>query len=361
MVSLEWRTNVLRFIDQTRLPHEERYIETADYREVGEAIRRLQIRGAPAIGVAAAYAIVLCACDEKIDSMRALSEEFYHAINFLSQTRPTAVNLFASLERMRKTFEKNNRADLANMRRLLLMEARQMQQEDADACRKIGEFGAQLITEGASILTHCNTGALATAGSGTAQSIITTASKEGKVVRVFVDETRPLFQGARLTTWELQRAGIDVTLITDSTAGLLMQNRAVDCVIVGADRIAANGDIANKIGTYPLAVLAQRHSIPFYVAAPTTTIDLQLRSGRNIPIEERAAEEVTDVNGMRIAAEGISVFAPAFDVTPSELITAIVTELGVVKPPFAKSIASLGSDGVSQPEPPKLYNKWQRA
>jgi methylthioribose-1-phosphate isomerase len=361
MVSIEWRTNALRFIDQTKLPHEETYIETADYREVGEAIRRLQIRGAPAIGVAAAYAIVLCACDEKIDSLRALNEEFYHAFNFLSQTRPTAVNLFASLERMRKTFEKNNRADLTNMRRLLLMEARQMQQEDADACRKIGEFGAPLITEGASILTHCNTGALATAGNGTAQSIITTAAKEGKVVRVFVDETRPLFQGARLTAWELQRAGIEVTLITDSTAGLLMQNRAVDCVIVGADRVAANGDTANKIGTYPLAVLAQRHGIPFYVAAPTTTIDFQLRTGRNIPIEERAAEDVTDVNGRRIAAEGINVFAPAFDMTPSEFISAIVTELGVLKPPFGKSIASMGGENPSQPDSPKLYSKWQRA
>jgi methylthioribose-1-phosphate isomerase len=361
MVFMEWRTNALRFIDQTKLPHEETYVETADYREVGEAIRRLQIRGAPAIGVAAAYAIVLCACDENIDSMRALNEEFYHAFNFLSQTRPTAVNLFASLERMRKAFEKNSRADLTNMRRLLLMEARQMQQDDSDACRKIGEFGAPLITEGASILTHCNTGALATAGTGTAQSIITTAAKEGKVVRVFVDETRPLFQGARLTAWELQRAGIDVTLITDSTAGLLMQNRAVDCVIVGADRIAANGDTANKIGTYPLAVLAQRHSIPFYVAAPTTTIDLQLRSGRNIPIEERAAEDVTDVNGVRIAAEGVNVFAPAFDMTPNELISAIVTELGVLKQPFVKSIATMGREDTPQLEQPKLYNKWQRS
>jgi methylthioribose-1-phosphate isomerase len=361
MVSIEWRNNALRFIDQTKLPHEESYVETADYREVGEAIRRLQIRGAPAIGVAAAYALVLCASDEKIESMRALSEEFYHAINFLSQTRPTAINLFGALERMRKTFEKNNRADLRNMRRLLLMEAKQMQQEDADACGRIGEFGAQLIAEGATILTHCNTGALATAGTGTAQSIITTAAKQGKVVRVYADETRPLFQGARLTVWELKRAGIDVTLITDSTAGVLMQNRAVDCVIVGADRIAANGDTANKIGTYMLAVLAQRHGIPFYVAAPTTTIDMQLRSGRNIPIEERAATDVTEFNGMRIAAEGVDVFAPAFDVTPNDLISAIITEVGVLKPPFAKSISTMGKEESRRPEPPKLYSKWQRA
>ncbi len=341
MVALDWQNGQLRFIDQTRLPHEEVFIETADYRIVGEAIRKLQIRGAPAIGVAAAYALVLAANESAVDSMRVLNEEFYAAINYLSQTRPTAVNLFASIERMRKVFEQNSRADLQNMRRLILAEAKSIQEEDIDACRRIGEVGAALIGSQSTILTHCNTGALATAGNGTAQSVITTAAKQGNVQRVYVDETRPLFQGARLTAWELMKAGVDVTLITDSTAGILMQNRAVDLVIVGADRIAANGDTANKIGTYVLAVLARQHGVPFYVAAPMSTIDHSTRTGRSISIEERNASEITHVAGKRIAAKGVSVFAPAFDVTPNEFITAIVTEAGILKPPFADSLAAL--------------------
>ena len=358
MVSVEWRNGLIRFIDQTKLPHLETYVETADHRVVGEAIRALQIRGAPAIGVAAAYAMVLSANDETIGSVQELNNEFYSAFNYLSQTRPTAVNLFSSLERMRRVFEQNTRADLKNMRRLLLMEAKHIHQEDIDACRKIGEFGATLINQGATILTHCNTGALATTGTGTAQSVITTAAKQGKVARVFADETRPLFQGARLTVWELMNEGIDVTLITDGTAGLLMQNREIDLVIVGADRIAANGDTANKIGTYPLAVLAGRHSVPFYIAAPTTTFDARARSGRNIPIEERNPADVTDVNGVRVAAQGVKVFAPAFDVTPNELISGIVTEVGVLKPPFGQSIAAMVKGEPPTGEQPK--NKWQR-
>ncbi len=341
MVSVEWRNGKVRFIDQTKLPFEETYIETADYRVVGEAIRVLQIRGAPAIGVAAAFSLALAANAETISSIHQLGEEFYTAINFLSSTRPTAVNLFMSLDRMRRVLDQNSHADLTNMRRLILAEAKAIQQEDIEACRKIGEFGAVLIGSTASILTHCNTGALATAGTGTAQSVITTAAKQGKVARVFADETRPLLQGARLTAWELMRAGIDVTVVTDSTAGLLMQNREVDLVIVGADRIAANGDTANKIGTYMLAVLARQHGVPFYIAAPTTTIDFKARTGRNIPIEERNARDITHIGSMRIAANGVQVFAPAFDVTPNEFITAIVTEVGVLKPPFGESIAAL--------------------
>lgn len=341
MVALEWKSGQLRFIDQTRLPHDEVYIETADYRVVGEAIKKLQIRGAPAIGVAAAYALVLASHDPSIESMRTLNEEFYAAINYLSQTRPTAVNLFASLERMRKVFDQHSRADLPNMRRLILAEAKSIQEEDIDACRRIGEVGAALIGFPSNVLTHCNTGALATAGNGTAQSVITTAAKAGNVQRVYVDETRPLFQGARLTAWELMKAGVDITLITDSTAGILMQNRAVDLVIVGADRIAANGDTANKIGTYVLAVLARQHGVPFYVAAPMSTIDFSTRTGRSISIEERHPSEITHVAGNRIAAKGVSVFAPAFDITPNEFITAIVTEAGILKPPFAESLAAL--------------------
>ncbi len=361
MVSVEWRNGLLRFIDQTKLPHQEVYIETADYRIVGEAIRKLQVRGAPAIGVAAAYALVLAANDATVSSMSVLDEEFYSAINYLSQTRPTAVNLFAALERMRRTFEQNSRADLANMRRFLLNEAKAIQQEDIEACRKIGEFGSTLIESPSSILTHCNTGALATAGNGTAQSVITTAAKKGNVLRVFADETRPLFQGARLTAWELLQAGIDVTVITDSTAGILMQNREIDLVIVGADRIAANGDTANKIGTYVLAVLARQHGVPFYVAAPTTTIDFKARSGRNIPIEERNPRDVTHIGNMRIAAEGVKVFAPAFDVTPNELIRGIVTEVGVLKPPFTQSIAALRKTDGQTPNQEAPQSKWQRA
>ncbi len=341
MVSLEWRNTSLRYIDQTKLPHEEVYVETSDYRVVAEAIRRLQIRGAPAIGVAAAYAVVLAVANAQVASVRELSDEVYAAINHLSQTRPTAVNLFTALGRMRRVFEQSSRADLKTIQRHLLMEAKQIHAEDVEACRRIGEFGAAILPNGVSILTHCNTGALATTGTGTAQSVITTAAKQGKVTRVFADETRPLFQGARLTTWELMQAGVDVTLITDSTAGFLMHNREVDVVIVGADRIAANGDTANKVGTYTLAVLAERHGIPFYVAAPTTTFDLQARSGRNIPIEERDPSDVTDVNGMRIAPEGVKVLAPAFDVTPGELIHAIITDRGVLKPPFTQSIAAM--------------------
>ncbi len=361
MVSLEWRSGALRFIDQTKLPHEESYIETSDYRVVGEAIRSLQIRGAPAIGVAAAYALVLCAHDDSIGSVTALSDEFYNAFNALAQTRPTAINLFASLERMRKTFDQNHRADIQNMRRLLLIEAKSIQEEDVEACRKIGEYGAALITQGATILTHCNTGALATAGNGTALGIITTAAKSGKVARVFVDETRPLFQGSRLTAWELQQAGIETTVITDSTAGLLMQNRNTDYVIVGADRIAANGDTANKIGTYVLAVLAHHHHIPFYVAAPTSSFDFQARSGRNIPIEERAPEEITHVNGVRIAAEGVNVFAPAFDITTNDLISAIVTEIGVLKPPFSESISAMAKESAGRRGQPQQFSKWRSA
>jgi methylthioribose-1-phosphate isomerase len=341
MTSVEWVAGKVRFIDQTLLPQEEVYVETRDYRIVGEAIRKLQIRGAPAIGVAAAFAVLLAVDGEEITSMDLMEKEFYAAINHLSQTRPTAVNLFSALGRMRKAFTQASSSGVISTRYNLLQEARAIQQEDIEACRRIGEYGAALIQRGSRLLTHCNTGALATAGDGTAQSIITVAVKQGKVELVFVDETRPLFQGARLTAFELLKEGIEVVLITDSTAGLLMQQRQVNAVVVGADRIAANGDVANKIGTYPLAVLAERHMVPFYVAAPTSTIDFGSKNGRQIPVEERSAEEVTVVAGAHIAPKGVRVFAPAFDITPHQLITAIVTEAGVVKPPYGESLAKL--------------------
>ncbi|MFN0157859.1 MAG: S-methyl-5-thioribose-1-phosphate isomerase [Bacteroidota bacterium] len=341
MTSVEWVEGQVRFIDQTRLPAEEVYIRTADYREVGEAIRRLSIRGAPAIGVAAGFALSLAANNPSITTNDQLNNAFYDAVNFLARTRPTAVNLFVALGRMRRALEHTDPPEVDSIRRRLLEEALAMQREDIDACKRIGELGATLIQRGSTILTHCNTGELATAGSGTAQSVITTAAGQGKVARVFVDETRPLFQGARLTAWELLKQGVDAILITDSTAGLLMKEREINAVIVGADRIAANGDTANKIGTYALAVLARHHNVPFYVAAPMSTIDEGTPTGRYITVEERSDEEVTHVAGTRIAAEGVRVFAPAFDVTPNELITAIITERGILYPPFDTAILRL--------------------
>jgi methylthioribose-1-phosphate isomerase len=341
MTSVEWVAGNVRFIDQTKLPHEERYVESADYRVVGEAIKKLQIRGAPAIGIAAAFAVCLAVNDQSIASAQELEKEFTAAANYLSQTRPTAVNLFAALTRMRRVYKQFSPLGVIATRLHLLEEAIGIHQEDVEACRKIGKLGATLLNPGATILTHCNTGALATGGEGTALSIITTAAKDGKIRRVFVDETRPLLQGARLTSWELIKQEIETILITDSTAGYLLQQSQVSAVIVGADRIAANGDVANKIGTYPLAVLAERHMIPFYVAAPTSTVDTTSKSGAQIPIEERAAEEITHIAGIHVAAEGVRVYAPAFDITPNQLVTAIVTEAGILRPPYNVSIERL--------------------
>ncbi len=346
MTSVEWVEGRVRFIDQTKLPAAEVYVDTADYREVAEAIRRLSIRGAPAIGVAAGFALCLAANDSAVESTDELNRVFYDAMNFLARTRPTAVNLFTALTRMRRVFEHADPPELPSIRRRLMDEALAIQREDIDACVRIGELGATLIQPGSTILTHCNTGALATAGVGTAQSIITTAARQKKVDRVFVDETRPLFQGARLTAWELHRQGIDAILITDSTAGMLMKERIINAVIVGADRIAANGDTANKIGTYTLAVLAHHHHVPFYVAAPFSTIDKGTATGKYIVVEERSEEEVTHVGGVRIAAEGVRAFAPAFDVTTNELITAIVTEHAILRPPFDQAILRQSIDNV---------------
>ena len=341
MTSVEWIDGKVRFIDQTKLPLEECYVETTDVRVIGEAIRKLQIRGAPAIGVAAAFAVLLATQRKGISSKQELERDCADAAAFLSHTRPTAVNLFSALARMRRVLDRSSSLDVRNLQQDLFQEAMAIQQEDIDACRRIGELGATLIQPGSSVLTHCNTGALATAGMGTALGVITTAAKLNKVVNVFASETRPLFQGARLTSWELVKQGVRVTVITDSAAGLVLQQRKVHAVIVGADRIAANGDTANKIGTYPLAVLAERHGIPFYVAAPTSTIDFDTAAGEQIQIEERDGREVTHVAGVRIAAEGVSVFAPAFDVTPNELISAIVSEEGILRAPYSQSIAAL--------------------
>ena len=339
--TVAWVEGKVRFIDQTRLPAEEIYAETADYRVVGEAITSLRIRGAPAIGVAAAFGVLAAVTGKEFPSARDFLSAMNEAVSSLASTRPTAVNLFAALQRMRHAVDGGESFPPSELLRRVREEALAIQREDVESCRRIGTLGAELIRPGTSVLTHCNAGALATAGEGTALSVITAAAREGKVTRVYVDETRPLLQGARLTAWELVRQGIEVVLMTDSTAATVLRQGKVQAVIVGADRIAANGDAANKIGTYPLSVLAARHGIPFYVAAPTSTIDPATPDGDGIPIEERPSEEVTHIGGRRIAAAGVKVFAPAFDVTPASLITAIITEKAVLRPPYHESIAAV--------------------
>jgi len=345
ITTLRWTDGRLGFIDQTRLPAEEITVDTADYRVVCEAIRSLRIRGAPAIGVAAAFALVLAARASAARDGAGCRAAVAEASRALEATRPTAVNLFTALRRMERAAGRAGEGPAAALIAALEAEAKAIRDEDVASCRAIGERGAQLIAPGSSVLTHCNAGALATAGEGTALAVIAAAARQGKIVRAYVDETRPLLQGSRLTAWELVALGIETVLITDSTAATVLRRGDVHAVVVGADRIAANGDTANKVGTYPLAVLASRHGVPFYVAAPTTTIDPALPSGEAIPIEEREAAEVTDVAGVRIAARGVRVFAPAFDVTPAALIGAIITERGVARPPYAESIAGLAGSG----------------
>jgi methylthioribose-1-phosphate isomerase len=343
MKSIEWLGDKVQIIDQTRLPLEEVYIETDSYLEIADAIKKLRIRGAPAIGIAAGFGFALGARQFKGEQRAELDRQLDEVAALLLSTRPTAVNLSWALNRMRCVLNENPHRSVKEMKELLLDEAKKIQSEDIETCRRIGQHGSELVPERAGILTHCNTGALATGDYGTAQSIIVTAHERGKRVRVFADETRPLLQGARLTTWELMKRNIDVTLITDNTAAFVMKQGLVDLVVVGADRIARNGDVANKIGTYNLAVLAEKHKIPFYVAAPISSIDFQLSSGAGIPIEERDPKEVTEGFGKRIAPHGVHVYSPAFDITPHELVTSIITEHGITRPPYDKTIASLRS------------------
>ena len=329
----------LRIIDQTRLPLEEVYLEMDDYRSVASAIMELKIRGAPAIGIAGAYAVALGALKIKSAGRDEFLEKLQGVIDTIAATRPTARNLFFALERMKKTAE--SAKSTLHIRKALADEAIKIHQEEADATRHLSLFGAELIKDGCTVLTHCNTGPLATSGYGTALGVIISAYRQGKKIKVITTETRPLLQGARLTTWELKKAGIPVTLITDSMAGYFMKMGKVDCVIIGADRIAANGDTANKIGSYTLAVLARENNIPFYTAAPTSTIDPSLKTGDEIPIEERRAEEVTHIQGVPIAPEGIVAANPAFDVTPHKYITAIITEKGIIREPYGKGIKGI--------------------
>jgi methylthioribose-1-phosphate isomerase len=339
--TIQWTPDGVVMIDQRRLPFEESYVTCGTYEEVAEAIRNMTVRGAPAIGVAAAMGFALGAL--KASEAR-LDEQIAAIDETLAGTRPTAVNLFWALDRMRRLYRALRGRPLPEIRRRLVEEAGLIKNEDIAINRAIGKHGAPLVPDGRTVLTHCNAGALATAGYGTALGVVRAAVEAGRRIDVFADETRPFLQGARLTVWELQQDGIPATLITDNMAGHFLKAGRIGCVIVGADRIAANGDVANKIGTYSVAVLAKENGVPFYVAAPISTLDLSLDSGDAIPIEQRAAAEVTHVFGTAVAPEGTPVENPAFDVTPHRYVTAIITERGVARPPFVESLRGLASE-----------------
>ncbi|MEO8514649.1 MAG: S-methyl-5-thioribose-1-phosphate isomerase [Ignavibacteria bacterium] len=324
----------LIFLDQTLLPIKEKYQKTKSYKDVAEAISLLKIRGAPLIGIAAAYGVVMGVHHYDTDNRKNFEIHFYKVTETLRISRPTAKNLFYSLDRMTKVFEENREKDFIEIEDLLLREADAIFDEDAEMCKRIGVNGSDLIGEKMSILTHCNAGELATGGIGTALGIVYTAHQQGKDVFVYVDETRPLLQGSRLTAYELEKNGIDFDLVIDSMAANLMREEQVDCVIIGADRIASNGDVVNKVGSYSLAVNCAYHKIPFYVAAPGSTIDFEIESGDKIEIEERNPDEVTRVNGEKITSGKINVMNPAFDLVPNELVTAIITEYKVHYPPY---------------------------
>jgi methylthioribose-1-phosphate isomerase len=331
--TVEWKDGAVRLLDQSRLPGAVEFLHCRDYREVAAAIRELKVRGAPAIGVTAAMGVALGAQAVTTADGRAFTESVRAICGELAATRPTAVNLFWAIERMKRKLEESQTLPIAEIKRVLLAESQAILEEDVALCKAMGRHGAELIKDGQTVLTHCNAGALATAGYGTALGVIRAAWEQGKKINVIADETRPVLQGARLTVWELMQDRIPVTLITDNMAGALMRQGKIDLCVVGADRIAANGDVANKIGTYSVAVLAKAHGIPFYVAAPYSTIDLRTKSGADIPIEQRNPEEVTTIHGGHpIAPTNVVVYNPAFDVTPAELISGIITERGVFKP-----------------------------
>src|SRR2546425_2143692 len=342
--TVEWTNEGVRMLDQRLLPTEEKYLMLRSYEEVADAIKKMVVRGAPAIGVSAAMGLALGANQSVGTSIADLEYDFRFMCKVMSATRPTAVNLFWAIERMRTALQKAKKEthDVEEVKKRLVIEAQAIYNEDIESNRALGKFGGELIADGSTVLTHCNAGALATAGDyGTALGVIRGAIDAGKRVAVIADETRPFLQGSRLTAWEMAKDNIPVTVITDNMAGHVMKQGKVDCVIVGADRIAANGDTANKIGTYMVAVLANQHQIPFYVAAPISTIDLAIDSGEEIPIEERDSKEVTHVRDHQLAPEGVDVHNFAFDVTPNELIAAIITDRGVARAPYTESLAGL--------------------
>lgn len=333
--TIEWKNDRVVLLDQRVLPHKETYRVCRDYEDVADAIRDMTIRGAPAIGVAAAMGVALGALKAPEKSF---DRQFERILQTLGKTRPTAVNLFWALQRMRDVYSEHRSRGVDSVKRALKEEAQKIYAEDIAANKQLGKNGASLLRNAKQIMTHCNAGALATAGYGTALGVLRALKESGKQFEVFVNETRPFLQGARLTAWELAKEKIPATLITDSMAGYLMQKGRVDAVVVGCDRVAANGDVANKIGTYTIAVLAKRHGIPFYVAGPTSSIDLNCPSGKDIPIEQRDPKEVSHIFGKPLAPKGMKVFNPAFDVTSQELISAIITEKGVISPPYQQNI-----------------------
>ena len=341
--TIEWQDDAVVMIDQRKLPASEIYVTCRTANDVAKAIKTMVIRGAPAIGVAAAMGIALGMRRSRATGTKQFTTEFQKTCDLMAATRPTAVNLFWAIERMKRTFAEaaQGGCSVDELKQRLETEARRIHDEDVESCRTMGAHGATLVPDTARVLTHCNAGALATAGYGTALGVIRAAAEQGKKVAVLADETRPFLQGARLTAWELVKDGIDTTVITDNMAASMMRLGHVDLVVVGADRIAANGDVANKIGTYGVAVLAKEHDIPFYVAAPLSTIDLDTPDGSGIPIEERNNREVTHVGGARLTPEGARIRNPAFDVTPAKYVTAIVTERGIARPPYSVSLAQL--------------------
>ena len=345
--TIDWQDGTVVMVDQRKLPAQEVYVRCKTANEVAKAIKRMVIRGAPAIGVAAAMGLALGVHRSKAKGTSQLATEFYKLCEVLAATRPTAINLFWAIERMKRTFSHAARSGQSpdELRTTMLAEAQRIHDEDVASCKSLGAYGSEVVPDDAHVLTHCNAGALATGGYGTALGVIRAAVADGKQVAVFADETRPFLQGARLTAWELLRDGIDTTVITDSMAGPLMRDGKVDVVVVGADRIAANGDVANKIGTYTVAVLANQHGVPFYVAAPCSTVDLATPDGSAIPIEERNEREVTHVGSTRITPEGAGVWNPAFDVTPNTLVAAIITDRGVCRPPFTESLRAACEHG----------------
>jgi methylthioribose-1-phosphate isomerase len=335
--SIEWIETRLRILDQSKLPQEIKFTDLVNYQAVSQAIKEMRIRGAPAIGIAAAYGVVLGSQQIETSNIAVYLTQLNQVMDTLAATRPTAVNLFRAINKMKQ--ETMKCSEISELKTRLIEMAKQLHREEIEASKQLSQLGAKLIGNGFNILTHCNAGPLATAGYGTALGIIMAASNQGKKINVIATETRPLFQGSRLTTWELAQAGIPVTLITDSMAGYFMNREKVDCVIVGADRIAANGDVANKIGTYSLAVLAKENKIPFYVAAPESTIDSTIASGEEIHIEERDPQEITHFKGIPITTEGIKARNFAFDITPHTYISHIITERGIIEEPFITNLA----------------------
>ncbi|MGH9544432.1 MAG: S-methyl-5-thioribose-1-phosphate isomerase [Terriglobales bacterium] len=342
--TLEWTDSGVRFIDQTKLPTEETYVTCKTYTQVADVIRNMVVRGAPAIGVAAAMGIALGVKSSKAANGGDLKHEFDQICDVIGKTRPTAVNLFWAIKRMRDKFEMLRVRPLAQIKQALVEEAQRMHAEDIAANRAMGRHGATLMPASGGVLTHCNAGALATCGYGTALGVIRAAVEQGKTIHVYADETRPFLQGSRLTAWELMKDGIPTTVISDNMAGAMMNQGKINAIVVGADRIAANGDVANKIGTYSVAVLAKEHDIPFYVAAPLSTVDFDTPEGSGIPIEQRDGREVTHIAGRQMVPDGVEVENPAFDVTPAKYVTAIVTERGIARAPYRESLRRLAPE-----------------